>query len=171
MSEHIDREAAGDARDDAVARLSQEVAQQNALLLQVMERLQQTEARTTSVPARGGKQEVVVLWPWSLDPGRTADDWDRLIVWVDGICASHATAIPPCWLAHPDLTNQLEALRCAWEAAAAHHPGPELISWYTYSWRPFLAYVQSVDRCRNGHQPDPAATVTDVGFHPLATKE
>ena len=173
MSEHIDNEATGDARDDAVARLSQEVAQQNALLLQVMERLKQTEARTTSVPTRGGTQEVVVLWPWSLDPARTAEEWDRLIVWVDGICASHAvTAIPPCWLAHPDLVNQLEALRCAWEAAAAHHPGPELISWYTYSWRPFLSYVQSIDRCRNGHhQPDPAATVTDVGFHPLAAAE
>lgn len=37
MSERIDSEATGDARDDAVARLSQEVAQQNALLLQVME--------------------------------------------------------------------------------------------------------------------------------------
>lgn len=172
MSEHIDNEATGDARDDAVARLSQEVAQQNALLLQVMERLQQTEARTT-IPGKGGEQEVVVLWPWSLDPARTAEDWDRLIVWVDGICATHAvTVIPPCWLAHPDLVNQLEALRCAWEAAVAHHPGPELISWYTYSWRPFLAYVQSVDRCRNGrHQPDPAATVTDAGFHPLATAE
>ena len=82
MSEHIDNEATGDARDDAVSRLSQEVAQQNALLLQVMERLQQTEARTTSIPTRGGKQEVVVLWPWSLDPDRTADDWDRLIVWM-----------------------------------------------------------------------------------------
>lgn len=172
MSESIDDQVVGDVRDDAVARLSQEVAQQNALLLQVMERLQQTEARTTSVPTRGGKQEVVVLWPWSLDPARTAEEWDRLIVWVDGICESHAvTAIPPCWLAHPDLVNQLEALRCAWEAATAHHPGPELISWYTYSWRPFLAYVQSVDQCRNGHRPDPAATATDVGFHPLATKE
>ncbi|MDO5066355.1 MAG: hypothetical protein Q4D96_03640 [Propionibacteriaceae bacterium] len=171
MSEHVDDQVGGDVRDDAVARLSQEVAQQNALLLQVMERLQQTEARTTTVGS-GAKAEVLVLWPWSMDPDRSVEDWERLIVWVDGICATHAvTAIPPCWLAHPDLVNQLEALRCAWELAAAHHPSPELIAWYTYSWRPFLAYVQGVDRCRNGHQPDPPATVTDVAFHPLAAVE
>ncbi|RRD50527.1 hypothetical protein [Arachnia propionica] len=169
MSEHVDEQA---VRDDAVSRLSQEVAQQSALLSQVIERLRQTEARTTTVATRGGKQEAVVLWPWSLDPDRTVEEWERLIVWVDGMCVTHAvTAIPPCWLAHPDLVNQLEALRCAWEIAAANHPGPELIAWYTYSWRPFLGYVQGVDRCRNGHQPDPPATVTDARFHPLAAEQ
>ena len=169
MSESIDERVVDDVRDDAVARLSQEVAAQNALLLQVMERLQQTEARTTTIPTRGGGQEVQVLWPWSLDPDRSVEKWERLVVWVDGICAAHAvTVIPPCWLAHPDLVNQLEALRCGWEVAAAHHPSGELIAWYTYSWRPFLSYAQSVDRCRNGHQPDPPATATDPSFHPVA---
>lgn len=78
MSESIDERVVDDVRDDAVARLSQEVAAQNALLLQVMERLQQTESRTTTIPTRGGGQEVQVLWPWSLDPDRSVEKWERL---------------------------------------------------------------------------------------------
>lgn len=129
------------------------------------------EGNTTTSDV-GSVVGVRLWWPWIVGPSRTMEEWERLIVWVDGICATHAvTAIPPCWLAHPNLVNQLEALKCAWEDATDHHPGPKLISWYTDSWRPFLEYVQTVDRCRNGHQPDPAAMVTDTSFRPAATQE
>ena len=153
---------------DVVKNLADQVDEHQQLLASHQEAIEQLI--TAAAPGAGGEPTPATqLRTWTRGP-RSREDWETLIAWVDEICAAHAvTIIPPCWLAHEDWVLELEALRAAWISAMATHerrPDSELISWYTYYWRPFLHHVESIDRCRNGHQPDPTATVTNKELLP-----
>lgn len=113
-----------------------------------------------------GAADGAVARPWSRGP-RTREDWDTLAGWVDEMCAVHAvTALPGCWPAHEGLVCELAALREAWLAAQHHRSGSDVVSWYTYYWHPFIGRLDLVNRCRQRHQVDPVATVTDRGLLP-----
>lgn len=116
----------------------------------------------------------------------TADDWARLVAWVDGVRLSlsltdKAGKIQPCWPAHPGVVEELAALRAAWvraviaDAKSAKTGTADYIAWYDRWFWPCMARLDGpiyrITNCRSGHKPEPAPTVapTDRALVPRGT--
>lgn len=113
----------------------------------------------------------------------TADDWARLVAWVDGVRLSlsltdKAGRIQPCWPAHPGVVEELAALRAAWiraviaVAKSTKTGTADYIAFYDRWFWPCLARLDGagyrITNCRGGHRPEPAPAVapTDKSLVP-----
>ena len=68
-----------------------------------------------------GRVPGVRAWLLASDPDQASADLADLIGWLDRVYLSyHGTALPSCWMWHPDVIEELWWLRCA--HADAYHP-------------------------------------------------
>lgn len=124
-------------------------------------------------------------------PQRWADratpaDWERLIVWVDGIrltlSLTEKKVIAPCWPAHPGVVEELAALRSAWvHAVVTDAKTPKVgtadhIAFYDRWFWPCLERLTTgsgyrITNCRDGHRPEAARSTapTDRTLVPRAS--
>ena len=62
-------------------------------------------------------------WDWAhLDDEGAADTWADLAEWVEWLVTRYdlGDELPPCWWAHPPITEELTALWVAWLGAYRH---------------------------------------------------
>jgi hypothetical protein len=97
----------------------------------LMETLARLERRITDLEARpepaaagpaAAEVEQAVWWP-ALDHGQAAAAWDELGEWVRELLtrySHHAWTVRPCWRQHPEIVDELTALRVVWLDAYAN---------------------------------------------------
>jgi hypothetical protein len=143
-------------------------------LARLEERINALEARRVDSPAEVVTTPRSVVWP-DLDERSTAAEWRHLGKWVDNLLARHPVhrrALRPCWRAHPDVVDELCALRAAWQGAyrSLEPSSTAAVDWMT-RWLP--ATMARIDLefsqagCKAGREPEHR----DPDAHPIATWE
>lgn len=126
-------------------------------------------ARPGSSVASGGtpplRSNRAHVWN-TLTPREAARAWDTLTEWVDWLLDRYALddTIPACWYQHGPMTDELDALRAAWNAAYLD-PGARPLDaayWHDLLDRT-LSRLRDWDRygCSSGTHHDDAPTPSD----------
>jgi hypothetical protein len=99
--------------------------------------------------APAGPAAPVRAWWWpDLDPTDATAAWGHLGAWVcDALLSRHPTyqrALRPCWRAHPDVVDELTALRLLWlDAYPNPRPAPAAAADYLTRLPVVLARVEA----------------------------
>ena len=104
---------------------------------------------------------VPVCWSAPVDPKELEDRLENLTEWVSWVVWRYALdprTIPPCWLQHGALVEELSALQTAWGAAfAVTSAADRPLRWQEHFalGRERLAHWVARSGCRPGaHRPD-----------------
>lgn len=113
----------------------------------------------------GTRPTAVRSWCWR-DLGPKAEDelWSQLTDWVDWLRRRYPLAkkIPPCWVEHSEIVEELTALWLAWQHAyvEADAPMTAAADWHD-RWLPGLLHRLEHGplalNCNAEHQPRPRA--------------